>query len=313
MIIMDVSTRAAGLFNHRVRFAAIVVVLVITAALLVLAGQYAAIALLPLIVLQLRAIDRRDRQARALAERIADDRQIDKVEVPHGAWGELARAVNGLLQERRVAQRMRAALPTPLPIAAVQSLLGGDLASGGQSRPVAVLLVSAPARAPAWERGVRRSGLLAWQSLAEVAQAVAHRYGALLQPCGDAVMLVFGAFEDRPAGESLRDALAAAAQLQDDWRTLSEASGALALALASGHALAAALPGLGFCVVGAPVEQAVGLQQLAARARRSGLLCSEESYNALRRDTDAAWQPTDLRVSIANRPPQMVYRWGESS
>ena len=124
------------------------------------------------------------------------------------------------------------------------------------------------------------------QPLALTAQQAAQQHGRLLQPCGDAVMLVFGAFEDRPAGESLRDALAAAAQLQADWRTINEASGALALALASGHALAAALPGLGFCVVGAPVEQAVGLQQLAARSRRSGLLCSEESYHALRRDTE---------------------------
>ena len=57
-------------------------------------------------------------------------------------------------------------------------------------------------------------------------------------------------------------------------------------------------------------EQAVSLQQLALRARRFGLICSEEAYQALRRDPGAAWQPTDLRVAQANRPPQVVYRWG---
>jgi class 3 adenylate cyclase len=309
---MDVSTKAAGLFHHRIRSAALIIIFAVASLLLILSGQYTAVVLLPIVVLLLHAIERRDRHAQALAERIADARQIEKVEVPHGPWGELARAVNGLLQDRRVEQRLRAALPAPLPIAAVQSLLGGDLAAGGQSRPVAVLLVSAPVRAPAWEHGVRRSGLVAWQALAQITQDAARRYGALLQPCGDAVMLVFGAFEDRPAGESLHDALAAAALLQHDWQSGPESSGALALALASGHALAAALPGLGFCVVGAPVEQAVGLQQLASRARRSGLLCSEESYHALRRDSGTAWQPTDLRVSIANRPPQVVYRWSDS-
>jgi class 3 adenylate cyclase len=309
---MDASTKAAGSLQYRIRFAALISICVIAGLVLILIGQFAALALLPLIVLLLLALDRRDRRAQALAARIADERQFDKLEVPHGAWGELARAVNGLLQERRVEQRLRAALPSPLPLEAVQSLLGGDLAAGGQSRAVAVLLISAPVRAPAWEHGLRRDGLAAWQALALVAQEAAQQHGALLQPCGDAVMLVFGAFEDRPARESLRQALAAAALLQRSWRA-NATPAPLALALATGHALAAALPGMGFCVVGAPVEQAVGLQQLAARARRSGLLCSEEAYHAFRRDDGAAWQPTDLRVSVANRPPQVVYRWGDSS
>jgi class 3 adenylate cyclase len=309
---MDILTRAAGLSHHRIRSAALIITFVIASVLFILSGQFAAVALVPLIALLFHAIERRDRRAQALAARIADQRQVDKVEVPPGPWGDLARAVNGLLQERRVEQRLRAALPAPLPLEAVNSLLGGDLAAGGQSRPVAVLLVGAPVRAPAWEHGVRRSGLAAWETLALVAQAAAQQYGALLQPCGDAVMLVFGAFEERPARESLRHAMDAAAMLQRSWQDSAE-NGALALALASGHALAAALPGLGFCVVGAPVEQAVGLQQLAARAHRSGLLCSEEAYHALRRDGGATWQPTDLRVSVANRPPQVVYRWGESS
>jgi class 3 adenylate cyclase len=309
---MDASTRATGSFQHRIRFAALIILFLIAGIVFILIGQFAAVALLLPIALLLLALDRRDRRAQALAARIVDDRQLDKLEVPHGPWGDLARAVNGLLQERRVEQRLRSALPSPLPLEAVQSLLGGDLEAGGQSRPVAVLLVGAPVRAPAWEHGLRRGSLAAWQALALVAQQAAQQHGALLQPCGDAVMLVFGAFEDRPARESLRQALAAASLLQRSWRDNAE-TGALALALATGHALAAALPGMGFCVVGAPVEQAVGLQQLAARARRSGLLCSEEAYHAFRRDDSAAWQPTDLRVSVANRPPQVVYRWGDSS
>jgi hypothetical protein len=133
-------------------------------------------------------------------------------------------------------------------------------------------------------------------------------------------MLVFGAFEDRPARQSLRDALDAAEQIQQSWRASEDSGAPLALALSSGYALTAALPGLGFCVVGAPVEQAVGLQQVAARARRFGLLCGEEAYQALRHDPerprragDASWQATDLRVSVANRPPQAVYRWAEAS
>src|SRR6266545_5460720 len=156
---METPTRASGPFHRHIRSAAFVTVLVAAAVLFLWAGQFAAVALLPLIVLLIHALDRRDRRAQDLAHRIGDDRQLDKVEVPHGAWGNLARAVNGLLQERRVAQRMREALPAPLPLEAVQSLLGGDLATSGESRPVAVLLVSAPVRAPAGERGLRRSSL----------------------------------------------------------------------------------------------------------------------------------------------------------
>src|SRR5689334_14179909 len=225
---MDASTRAAGSSQHRIRFAALMILFVIAGIICILIGQFAALALLPPIALLLLALDRRDRRAQLLAARIADDGHVDKLEVPHGAWGDLARAVNGLLQERRVEQRLRVALPSPLPLEAVQSLLGGDLAAGGQSRPVAVLLVGAPVRAPAWEHGLRRGGLAAWQALALTAQQAAQQHGALLQPCGDAVMLVFGAFEDRPARESLRHALAAAALLQRTWRDSDEA-GALAL------------------------------------------------------------------------------------
>ncbi|MFN8504884.1 hypothetical protein [Kouleothrix sp.] len=282
----------------------------VAAGLLIWAGQFAAVALVPLVFALLRALEARDRRARVLARRIADSEQLAKVEVPGGAWGDLARAVNGLLQERLVEQRLREALPAPLPLDALQSLLGGDALSQGRACQVAVLLVGAPVRAPAWEGGVRRTGMLAWQVLAAATHDAAQHYGALLQPCGDAVMLVFGAFEERPAQSALRDALAAADRIKRRWHDDMANASPLALALASGYALAAALPGLGFSVVGAPVEQAVGLQQLALRARRFGLMCSEEAYQALRLDPGAEWQPTDLRVALANRPPQVVYRWG---
>lgn len=309
---MDAQKRSLLGFSLQLRSIGVLIILGIAAVLLIWSGQLAAAALLPLVLLLLRALDVRDRRAQELARRIANEQQVEKVEVPSGAWGELARAINMLLHERLVGQRMRDALPAPLPLEAVQSLLGGDLLTQGQSRRVAVLLISAPVRAPAWEQGVRRTGMQSWQTLATVVHAAAQHYGALLQPCGDGVMLVFGAFDERALLDVLRDALAAAEQIEQGWRAESTSGGALALALAGGYALATALPGLGFCVVGAPVEQAVGLQQLALRARRFGLMCSEEAYQALRRDQGAAWQATELRVSLANRPPQVVYRWGDA-
>jgi hypothetical protein len=328
---MDSSTEIVHRPRRQLRRVAVVIALVGAAVLLILLGQFVAAALLPPVVFLAETIRRRDQLARVLAERIADSRLVDKIEVPPGPWGELVRAFNSLLQDRRVEQRLRAVLPTPLPQEAIQSLLDGQLSTQVHSRPVAVMLVSSAVRLPVSEYSVRRSGLLAWQVLAQAAQEVSQRYGALLQPCGDGVMLVFGAFEDRSASESLRAALEAADLLQRIWRASpppglssspepglaaavaqpshENADRSLALALSSGHALTTVLPGLGYCVVGAPVEQAMRLQQIASGARRSGLLCSEEAYLALRRDDGAGWQPTDLRVSIANRPPQRVYGW----
>ena len=307
---MESMNRSSRSLWLHLRTVGLVAIFGTAAALLLWSGQLAAVVLLPLVLVLLRTLEARDRRAQALAQRIADAGQTEKVEVHDGAWGELARAINMLLHERLVGQRMRDALPAPLPLEAVQSLLGGELATDGRARRVAVLLISAPVRAPAWEQGVRRAGMTAWQALANAAQDGAQQYGALLQPCGDAVMLVFGAFDERPLAAALRDAQAAAAQIEQGWRAGFPGGAPLALALAGGYALAAALPGLGFCVVGTPVEQAVGLQQLALRSRRFGLMCSEEAYQALRRDPGAAWHATDLRVAQANRPPQVVYRWG---
>ena len=136
----------------------------------------------------------------------------------------------------------------------------------------------------------------------------AQRHGALLHPCGDAIMLAFGAFEEQSSGETLRTALAAAESLQRSWRDGAiKAGGPLILSLASGRALAMALPGLGYCVLGAPVEQAVQLQHLARHARRLGLVCSEGVYYALRHANGAGWQPTELRIPLVGRPPQVVY------
>ena len=156
---MDAQKRSLLGFSLQLRSIGVLIILGIAAVLLIWSGQLAAAALLPLVLLLLRALDVRDRRAQELARRIADEQQVEKVEVPSGAWGELARAINMLLHERLVGQRMRDALPAPLPLEAVQSLLGGELLTQGQSRRVAVLLISAPVRAPAWEQGVRRTGM----------------------------------------------------------------------------------------------------------------------------------------------------------
>jgi class 3 adenylate cyclase len=288
-------------FHVSLRAAALVTALVFAAALSIWLNQPAAAALVPLIGLLCVEIDRRDRRARALARSIVGGRLDEKIEVRRGEWGDLSHAVNTILQEQRVQRRLRSALPEA-------ALLSGSLPTEGQTRLVAVMLVRHTRRAPEWDERGRRAGLVAWRALSHAAQEAAQEHSALLQLCGDSILLAFGAFDERPAADSLRAALSVAETLCRRWRASGiNAGGPLSLSLVSGHGLAAALPGLGYCVVGAPVEQALRLQQLALHSRRYGLLCSEEVYLAMRNRDSNGWRPTDLRISLPNRPPQVVY------
>jgi class 3 adenylate cyclase len=273
-------------------------------------GQPVGAVLLPALGVLIVALFRRDRRARTLARRIADGRLDEKVEVRPGAWGDLDRAVNGLLQGQRLQKRLRAILPTPLPENAVQSLLNGRLPAAGEPRMVAVLLASCAL--PRSGEREQQSSLDAWSTLAQTSQELAERHNALLQPCGDAVMLVFGAFEEQIVGESLRAALSAGEALRHEMR-VAGVGPSLVISLAIGAALATPLPGLGFCVLGAPVGEAKQIQQLALQSRHGGVLCGEGVYHALRQSPSPIWRPTELRLVSAHRGPQTVYMRVEPS
>jgi class 3 adenylate cyclase len=268
-------------------------------------GQPVGALLLPLIGVLLAALTRRDRRARALAQRIAAERLDEKIEVQPGALGDLDRAVNGLLQARRIQQRLISVVPAPLPPEATQALLGGQLATHGQPRMVAILLASCAGHRASARPHEPPAALRPWLKLAQAAQEQAQCHGALLQPCGDAVMLVFGAFADQPVGESLRVALRVGDELQRRWRAGAEQQ--LVLSLAIGLTVAAALPGLGYCVLGAPVGEAVQLQQLALQSSQYSVLCGEGVYYALRQNLATDWHPTELRIPVAERGAQVVY------
>jgi hypothetical protein len=272
--------------------------------LLLWLGQPAGAVLLPLLGLLGAALARRDWRARSLARRIADGRLDEKIEIRPGAWGDLDRAVNGVLQKQRLQQRLREVLPSPLPADAMQALLSGVLPAAGEPRMVATLVACAPVRQSSGHD--QRASFSAWFALAQASQDLAERHGALLQPCGDAVMLVFGAFADQPVGASLRAALAAGEGLRREMR-LAGLGSALVISLAIGGVVAAPLPGLGFCALGAPVAEAMQIQQLALQSGQSGMLCAEGVYYALRQSSGDSWRPTELRLPTASRSSQMVY------
>lgn len=275
-------------------------------------NQSIAALLVPLVVALAVEVVWRDARARVLAQQIVAGQPSEKLEVPHGAWGELSRAINGMVQQRRVQQRLQSVAPAGLPDAALQAILDGELYGAHEPRVVSVLLISA-ARSQA-DGCAQRTAVQAWQKLASTAQEHAQQHGALLQPYGDALMLVFGAFSEQSANVTARAALNVGTALQCAWRAHTMGREApLAFSIATGSAWVTVLPKLGCSVIGAPVQQASHLLQLSHQAHYDGPLCNEEVYYALRSRSRANWQPTPLRLPVQNRSPQSVYCWREAA
>ncbi len=274
------------------------VLTLIAVILLALAGQAAGALLLPLAVGLAAAVAEMRARARALARQLADGDSLEKLEVPGGPWGELTRAVNGLLQERRRHARLDAVLPAPLPAPIAQAILEGRHRDA-TPQPVAVLLLTCATSSPALP-----ADPLDMQALAALADELARHHGALLQPSGDAMMLVFGAFTEQPGEVALHTARAAAESIQRTWRANGRPP--LAISLTSGLARLVPLPGIGLRAVGAPVSQALQIGQLAAGEPRYRLLCSEHAYLALGR-ASGGWERTGLRAGADAGRAQPVY------
>lgn len=238
-----------------------------------------------------------------LAARIVTNRYNSKIEVQDGAWGALCHAVNRLLQQQRLHQHTQRLQPFLPPDAA--NLLGKSLPPDGTPRMLTILVIGYTDTLGS-HTDVTRSHLQALQRLSITIQQQAEKQNALLERCGDLILLTFGAFDDVPLTKTLRIALHMARVLRQSWDSTSP-RGALTLSLTSGAALAVALPGLGYTVIGAPVAQALHLQHLAATCPQYALLCSESAYVSLRRLDNLPWMLTDLRLPAPGQAPHAIY------
>lgn len=271
--------------------------------LLLALGQVLAAALAVIVGGLLLEIEQRNARTRMLAQRLVVGHGVEKIEVPRGAWGELCRAINTLVQEQRQQEQLRFVAPQPLPEDTLRALLDAAPPGTGTQRVVAVLLVSCIGVQPA--RANQRHTLNDWQALAQASQSLAQQHGALLQPCGDAIMLALGALHPCPIDVALASAVAAAQQLRTNWHTDSRRV-PLAISITSGVVTVTTLPGLGCCIIGEPVEQAIQIKRLALAAPSYSMLCDESAYFALRR-REATWRPTEFRVASSTGHTQVVY------
>lgn len=304
---MNGTIEAAGLRQRHLRLIILALALLSGTITLIALGQLVAAGLALLVGALLVEIERRNARTIALARRIIAGQAMEKIEVSQGEWGELCRAINRLVQEQRLNERLRSATPIALPDDGVRALIDGKLPSSGEARTVAILLVGCRGGARRLEPRSRRATLVAWQSLANTAHTLALHHGALLQPCGDSIMLVFGAFTERPAEVTLRAALDAAQALRDTWREGGPGGQNLAISITSGPAVVATLPGIGCYILGAPVEQALQIERLALASSYYQVLCGESAYYTLRRAENLTWRPTEFRIQTNDGGPQVVY------
>lgn len=259
--------------------------------------------LAPIIGLLLVLVVQRDARAREIAAIVSTGESPEKLEVPAGTWGELYRAINRLLQERRTQQRLSQALPLTLPDHAVRELLENRPLVGHSQRVVTVLLISSalPTTEP------NRSLLDTWRLCADIAREQARQAAALVQPTSNGVLLVFGAFADESPETSLRHALQAVQQIEQRWQTPSTSDQPLSLSLTSGTVTVALLPGLGFCALGTAIEQVMLIDRTGAPQRGFRMLCDETVYFTLRRMSNQNWQPTGNQTTPRDGRPQAVY------
>lgn len=299
---MKVPLAAEWLRQRHGRFITISLSVLAASTMLVALNQVLAALLVVVVGALVLELEQRNARARALAERLVAGQVLEKLEVPRGAWGELCRAINTIVQEQRTQDRLHAAAPHMLADDSVRTLIDGSSAGVGTQRTVAILLVSCmgnPAQATR-----HRPSVSAWQALAHAAQSVARQHGALLQPCGDAIMLVFGAFTERPLPASLLAALGSSNAVRAAWQ---HTGTALAMSVTTGNVMITTLPGLGCCVIGAPIEHAIQIERLAVASPYYQLLCDETAYYAMRHHYDSLLQPTEFRIQTDNGRPQIVY------
>jgi hypothetical protein len=235
---------------------------------LLVRGQLLALALV--LALSLLLGDRMRTRAwlRRIARRIEQRQPLAKLEVGRGTWGQLSRAINGLMQEQHSLLHRARLQPRALPTAALEYLYDETVPDEGWEREVAVLALGTR------EQGVPRHER--WLLLAELATAEAEHHQALLLPCASGLQLVFGAVREQQLAVSLGRALSAAQTIAERYGEVTHSRPAAGLA--SGVVLATLAGGLGFSVVGTPVEQALALQQLALQRGAAQLLCDERDY-----------------------------------
>jgi hypothetical protein len=204
-----------------------------------------------------------------LREQVASADHDTKLEVGSGNLGALSYQINRLLHQRRAQQRLLALAPMPAPHVAAR-LVEHPPADQRPMLTVALLAIMLPP-----PHGLSAAHL---RTLSSTVLAYADAEGALISYHHTALLLSFGHF-DEPLDHVLNCAYRTALALARSW-PIPAAELPPTFILTSGNASASTLPGLGYTLLGSPVQQFV---HLAATALPHQLTTSEATYIHLRR------------------------------
>ncbi|MBP1464971.1 hypothetical protein EYB53_004535 [Candidatus Chloroploca sp. M-50] len=208
-------------------------------------------------------------EIRSLTTVITDNRPEQKLEVATGVWGELAHALNRLLQEQRTEQQIRTLLPA-LPLAGALRLIDRQPPTEGWVCDIGVVAVELP--------GFNEHAQPTLHSLAHNALYHAQLHDALLSRTGSTLLIITGILNPNNPSQILRSSYQIAEALNN--HALHEERAGPAMSLTLGSARAMLLPGLGLSVAGEPIDEAESILKLSAPGQ---LICSEAAYLGLRR------------------------------
>jgi hypothetical protein len=241
-----------------------------------------------LILFSLERLRARRRMAH-LATQLSSVGTLDKLEVSADpSTAALDQALNAAIQRTREQARTVQTRREAAPIAEEEP--------DGIPRSVAVLALGLRDQD---HNSASPETMARLRHIADTVVNVAERRSALLQMQGSGTFaLIFAAFSQEPAARSAKAALDAAAEL-------SAAHPDLHFGMSSGTGLPCRLPGAGYTVIGAPLEEAIRLHRFSTSWQEYRLLCPEPVALLLRPYVSGARTP--LQLTAHNAPPLPVY------
>jgi hypothetical protein len=214
-----------------------------------------------------------------LARKLTEDVETTKIEVREGRWASLQYALNRMLQQRRTQQHVQALLPN-IPTGAAD-ISAAQIPPEGLPRYLVVLALS-----------LQTTNMTVWHELSRLIARKAEEHTAFIDWNSSVILMAFGAFADQERTELIRTALHVARQIHHN-----VAFPMLTMAMAAGESRITVLPGLGYTLMGSPLEQVTTLCAHGTMVRnRQLLLCNEELYLMLRHLGSLPAPPTTLKL-----------------
>lgn len=267
-------------------------------------NQPLAALLVPFIMLLLVMQSLRQGRVRTLARQLMYHQSLQKFEIPRGEWGDVYRALNSVTQSRRVQQRVYSRFMPDLPADAMAMLIDEGNMHASDMRNVVVLSIRYTANKQ--QRQDLHDSFDQWREFVGFAQQCGQRYNALIQPCGDGYMLVFGAFQEQPTGLLVQTVIKVAEELEQQWSQCKAGAIPLHMYLTSGPVLIATVPSVGCCVFGPPVQKVTSVDEWIPCGVNSQLVCCADTSVWLQHIQPIMRETDVFAIAVGSSQPHTI-------